>query len=30
MLKDSIRILQGLLKFIEGLIEKKIDFKKLI
>jgi hypothetical protein len=30
MLKDSIRILQGLLKFIEGLIESKIDFKKLI
>jgi hypothetical protein len=30
MLKDSIRILQGLLKFIEGLIERQIDFKKLI
>jgi hypothetical protein len=30
MLKDSIRILQGLLKFIEDLIERKIDFKKLI
>ena len=26
MLKDSIRNFQGLIKFIEGLIERKINF----
>ena len=27
MFKDSIRIFQGLIEFIEGLIARKIDFE---